>query len=68
MMESLASENGARLQVMKVVDLNIEDKLGDPTRRSRQVRQQAITAELLDVVTGADAILQSFPAPYEARD
>lgn len=61
MMESLASENGARLQVMKAADRNIEDKLDDLTRRSRQVRQQAITAELLDVVTGAEAILQSFP-------
>jgi F-type H+-transporting ATPase subunit gamma len=61
MMESLASENGARLQVMKAADRNIEDKLGDLTRRARQVRQQAITAELLDVVTGAEAILQAFP-------
>jgi len=61
MMESLASENGARLQVMKAADHNIEDKLGDLTRRARQVRQEAITAELLDVVTGAEAILQAFP-------
>ncbi len=60
-MESLASENGARLQVMKAADRNIGDKLADLTRRARQVRQQAITAELLDVVTGAEAILQSFP-------
>lgn len=61
MMESLASENGARLQVMKAADRNIEDKLGDLTRRSQQVRQNAITAELIDVVTGAEAILESFP-------
>jgi F-type H+-transporting ATPase subunit gamma len=61
MMESLASENGARLQVMKAADRNIEDKLSDLTRRARQVRQEAITAELLDVVTGAEAILQAFP-------
>lgn len=61
MMESLASENGARLQVMKAADRNIDDKLDTLTRRAHQVRQQAITAELLDVVTGAEAILQSFP-------
>jgi len=61
MMESLASENGARLQVMKAADRNIDNKLADLTRRTRQVRQRAITAELLDVVTGAEAILQSFP-------
>ena len=61
MMESLASENAARLQVMKAADRNIDDKLADLTRRARTVRQNAITAELLDVVTGAEAILQSFP-------
>jgi F-type H+-transporting ATPase subunit gamma len=61
MMESLASENGARLQVMKAADRNIDDKLTTLTQRAREVRQQAITAELLDVVTGAEAILQSFP-------
>jgi len=61
MMESLASENGARLQVMKAADRNINDKLTDLTRRARGVRQEAITSELLDVVTGAEAILQSFP-------
>ena len=61
MMESLASENGARLQVMKAADRNIEDKLAELTRRARQVRQEAITAELLDVVTGAEAIVQAFP-------
>jgi len=61
MMESLASENGARLQVMKAADRNIDDKLNVLTRRAREVRQQAITSELLDIVTGAEAILQSFP-------
>jgi F-type H+-transporting ATPase subunit gamma len=61
MMESLASENAARLQVMKAADRNIDDKLADLTRRARTVRQNAITAELLDVVTGAEAILHSFP-------
>jgi F-type H+-transporting ATPase subunit gamma len=67
MMESLASENGARLQVMKAADRNIDDKLASLTRQSRTVRQTAITAELLDVVTGAEAILQSSPdGPDEA--
>lgn len=59
MMESLASENGARLQVMKAADQNIEEKLDELTRRARAARQQTITAELLDVVTGAEAILRS---------
>jgi F-type H+-transporting ATPase subunit gamma len=56
-MESLASENGARLQVMEAADRNIADKLDTLTRRERAVRQDAITAELLDVITGAEAVM-----------
>ncbi len=56
-MESLASENGARLQVMEAADRNIADKLDTLTRRERTVRQDAITAELLDVITGAEAVM-----------
>ncbi len=56
-MESLASENGARLQVMEAADRNIADKLDTLRRRERAVRQDAITAELLDVITGAEAVM-----------
>lgn len=55
--ESLASENGARLQIMEAADRTISDKLDGLRRRERSLRQEAITAELLDVVTGAEAIL-----------
>lgn len=55
-MESLASENGARLQVMSAADHNIGDKLEAMGRRRNHLRQEAITAELLDVVTGAEAV------------
>jgi F-type H+-transporting ATPase subunit gamma len=55
--ESLASENGARLQIMEAADRTIGDKLEDLRRRERSLRQEAITAELLDVVTGAEAVL-----------
>jgi F-type H+-transporting ATPase subunit gamma len=54
-MESLASENGARLQVMSAADHNIGEKLETLGRMHRHLRQEAITAELLDVVTGAEA-------------
>ncbi|MGD8479865.1 MAG: FoF1 ATP synthase subunit gamma [Methyloceanibacter sp.] len=56
-MESLASENGARLRVMGTADQNIGDKLEDLQRREHSLRQEAITSELLDVVTGSEAIL-----------
>jgi F-type H+-transporting ATPase subunit gamma len=57
-MESLASENGARLRVMEAANHNIADKLDDLRRREHSLRQEVITEELLDVVTGAEAILQ----------
>ncbi len=57
MMESLASENAARLRAMAAADHNIADKLTELRRRENVLRQEAITAELLDVVTGAEAIM-----------
>lgn len=56
-MESLASENGARLRVMETADHNIGDKLDDLRRKEHGLRQESITSELLDVVTGAEAVL-----------
>lgn len=56
-MESLASENGARLRVMETADHNIGDKLEGLRRSENTLRQEAITLELLDVVTGSEAIL-----------
>jgi F-type H+-transporting ATPase subunit gamma len=56
-MESLASENGARLRVMETADHNIGDKLEGLRRWENALRQEAITSELLDVVTGSEAIL-----------
>jgi len=56
-MESLASENAARLRVMQTADHNIGDKLDELGRAEHSLRQAEITAELLDVVTGAEAIL-----------
>jgi F-type H+-transporting ATPase subunit gamma len=56
-MESLASENGARLHRLESADHNICDKLEMLTRQERRVRQDATTEEMLDVVTGTEAIL-----------
>ncbi|MEZ5931054.1 MAG: FoF1 ATP synthase subunit gamma [Alphaproteobacteria bacterium] len=56
-MESLASENGARLQAMSAADHNIGDKLDKLQRTELALRQESITSELLDVVTGSEAIL-----------
>ena len=56
-MESLASENGARLRAMETADHNMGDKLEELRRNEHTLRQEAITSELLDVVTGSEAIL-----------
>lgn len=57
LMESLASENAARLHVMEAADHNIGDKLEGLGRSERAVRQESITSELLDLVIGSEAIL-----------
>lgn len=56
MIESLASENGARMQIMQQADRNIDAKLDVLIRNERARRQEAITSELLDVVTGSEAM------------
>ncbi len=57
LMESLASKNAARLRAMLAADQNIGERL-DGLRQSERVRRQdEITTELLDIVTGAEAIL-----------
>lgn len=54
--ESFASENSARLQLMESAHDNIQDKLDDLKQRERQLRQEETTTELLDVVTGSEAL------------
>ena len=54
--EALASENGARLKTMDSAHENITDKLDELRQSERQMRQEEITMELLDVVSGAEAM------------
>jgi len=61
-LETLASENGARLRAMESADHNIEDKLDGLRRQENNLRQEAITNELLDLATGSEAILQKAEA------
>lgn len=59
LMESFASENTARLRTMEAADNNINDKLEKLQMDERTRRQSEITEELLDVVTGARAVLEN---------
>lgn len=56
--ESLASENAARLAAMHSAERNLEERLDDLNREYRRERQNAITSELLDVVAGFEALQQ----------
>jgi F-type H+-transporting ATPase subunit gamma len=59
MMESFASENAARLQMMESADRNIDARVQHLVMQARHLRQEAITSELLDLITGAEAILSN---------
>lgn len=49
---SLASENAGRLAAMQAAERNISERLLELSRSFSQERQEAITAELLEVVSG----------------
>ena len=54
--ESLASENAARLAVMGSAHDNVSKKLEELRWDARQAWQSEITTELLELVTGAEAL------------
>jgi F-type H+-transporting ATPase subunit gamma len=55
-MESFAGENGARLATMESAHTSIARKIDDLSQDERRRRQDEITTELLDIVTGAEAV------------
>ncbi|REJ90867.1 MAG: F0F1 ATP synthase subunit gamma [Planctomycetota bacterium] len=54
--ESLASENASRIAAMQAAEKNVEERLDDLRGSFNDLRQSAITEELLDVVTGFEAL------------
>lgn len=54
--ESLASENASRLAAMQGAEKNIDERLGELQSRYHQQRQSAITEELMDVISGFEAL------------
>jgi F-type H+-transporting ATPase subunit gamma len=64
--ESLASENAARFAAMGSAYDNVSKKLDELRLDARLARQSEITMELLDLVTGAEA-LQNAPESFAAR-
>lgn len=53
---SLASENASRIAAMQAAEKNIEERVEALHGSFNQLRQSAITEELLDVVTGFEAL------------
>lgn len=56
MIESVASENGARMQAMDSATNNAEDMISDLSLKYNRARQGSITQELTEIVAGASAI------------
>lgn len=53
---SMISEHTARMASMQAAESNIEERLDDLRHEFRQTRQTAITAELLDIVSGFETL------------
>ena len=56
MVESVASENGARMQAMDSATSNAEDMISKLTLQYNRARQGSITQELTEIIAGAQAI------------
>lgn len=56
--ESLASENASRLISMQGAEKNIEERLAELDSQFHRQRQMSITEELLDIVSGFEALKQ----------
>jgi F-type H+-transporting ATPase subunit gamma len=54
--ESIVSENAARFAAMESAHDNVAKKLAELTQAAREARQTEITEELLDLITGAEAV------------
>jgi F-type H+-transporting ATPase subunit gamma len=56
LLESAASEHGARMTAMRSAAENAQSMISDLTLEMNRVRQAEITQEILEVVTGAEAL------------
>jgi F-type H+-transporting ATPase subunit gamma len=59
LLETSAGENGARMVAMDNATKNCEEMIQNLTLRMNKARQSAITAELMDIVGGTEALAKS---------
>ena len=55
-LESVASEHGARMSAMDGASKNVSEMIGKLTLQYNRARQAAITKELMEIISGAEAI------------
>jgi F-type H+-transporting ATPase subunit gamma len=56
LLESIASEHGARMTAMENATTNASEMIGRLTLSMNRARQAAITTELMEIVSGAEAL------------
>ena len=56
LLESVASEFGARMTAMESATNNAKEMIAGLTLKYNRVRQAAITKELMEIVSGAEAL------------
>ncbi len=61
--EAIASENSARLVLMQQAERAIDDRYGEMVQSYQSVRQSEITSELMDVITGFEALSRKRDTP-----
>jgi len=55
-MQSFFSENSARFRTMEAAHQNIETKSDELDKLARRMRQEAVTTEILDLISGSEAL------------
>ena len=56
LLESVASEHGARMTAMDNATRNAKDMIDRLTLQANRARQAAITTELMEIIGGAEAL------------
>jgi F-type H+-transporting ATPase subunit gamma len=56
LLDSVASEHGARMSAMEAATTNAEEMINKLTLKHNRLRQESITTELMEIVGGAEAL------------
>jgi F-type H+-transporting ATPase subunit gamma len=65
LLDSAASEHASRQRAMKAATDNAEDLIVKLTRKINQVRQDAITTEIMEIIGGAEALSEDRGDPED---